>query len=312
MKKTVLVGCAGTGTAFAAVSALRRTWKNDVKIVCSDINASHLVTAALLADVFEVVRPVSDQLYPVELERIIAKHKVTVYLPLMPEEVVIAASLKASLRAHQDLRILAPCEEFAVKVCDKWQTAQLLQGAGLPTPQTYLLSAASLPPQNLIAKPRFGCGSKGVRITQGGGQHLGDVDIFQEVCSGPEVTVDAFNDPAKGFTWSVCRERLETKSGVSTKCRLFRDTELNELAASLAKVAKLVGSFCFQVMRRNGLWMIIDVNPRPGAATNMCLTTGNDFFSATFALAFGEDYERYFNDFSGECFVTRQYADFRS
>ena len=312
MKKAVLVGCAGTGTAFAAVSALRRTWKNDVKIVCVDINSPHLVTAALLADVFEVVRPVSDQLFPAELVRIIAKHKVTVYLPLMPEEIIIAASLKASLRAHQNLRILAPYEKFAVQVCDKWQTAQLLLGAGLPSPRTYLGSAASLPSQNLIVKPRFGCGSKGVRITHGGGHDLGNEDIFQEVCSGPEVTVDAFNDPVRGFTWTVCRERLETKSGVSTKCRLFRDAELNDMAASLAMVAKLVGSFCFQVMRRNGSWMIIDVNPRPGAATNMCLTTGNDFFSATFALAFGENYERYFNEFVGECYVTRQYADFRS
>jgi predicted ATP-grasp superfamily ATP-dependent carboligase len=312
MNKTVLVGCAGTGTAFAAVSALRRTWKHDVKIVCVDINPPHLVTASLLADAFDIVRPVSDQLYPVELVRIISKYKVTVYLPLMPEEIVIAASLKASLQTHQDLRILTPCEEFAVKVCDKWKIAQLLQGAGLPTPRTYLGSAPSLASQKLIAKPRFGCGSKGVRITQGGGQHEGDGNIFQEVCSGPEVTVDAFNDPATGFTWTVCRERLETKSGVSTKCRLYRDTELNELAASLARVAGLVGSFCFQVMRGDRGWMIIDVNPRPGAGTSMCLSTGNDFFSATFALAFGERYERHFNDFSAECFVTRQYADFRS
>jgi UDP-N-acetyl-D-galactosamine dehydrogenase len=33
---------------------------------------------------------------------------------------------------------------------------------------------------------------------------------------------------------------------------------------------------------------------------------------ATFALAFGENYDRYFNEFTDECYVTRQYADFRS
>lgn len=312
MKKTVLVGCAGTGTAFAAVSALRRSWKHDVNIVCVDINPPHLVTAALLADVFEVVRPVSDKFFRDDLVRLIVTNKVTVYLPLMPDEIVIAASLKSSPQVYPNLRILAPIEKIALKVCDKWQAAQLLQGAGLPTPKTYLASEVDSAGHNLIAKPRFGYGSKGVRITHGGRQHAEDDEVLQEVCTGPEITIDAFNDPVKGLTWTVCRERIETKAGVSTKCRLYRDTELNNLAARLAKAADLVGSFCFQVMRCNGEWAIIDVNPRPGAATSMCLATGNDFFSATFALAFGENYERYFNEFTDECYVTRQYADFRS
>jgi carbamoylphosphate synthase large subunit len=312
MKKTVLIGCAGTGTGFAAVSALRRTWKHDVNIVCTDINPPHLVTAALLADIFEVARPVSDESYRDELVRIIKAHHVTVYLPLLPEEIIIAASIKGSALVPPYLRILAPSEASAIKASDKWQTAQLLLGAGLPTPLTYLASAVEVASHELIAKPRFGYGSRGVRIVPPGHQPEGDQEIFQEVCSGPEVTIDAFSDPARGFTWSVCRERIETKAGVSTKCRLYRDHELNELAGRLARAADLVGSFCFQVMRRHGAWMIIDVNPRPGAATSMCLTTGNDFFSATFALAFGENYERHFNDFRDECYVTRQYTDFRS
>jgi carbamoylphosphate synthase large subunit len=312
MKKTVLIGCAGTGTAFAAVSALRRTWKHDVNIVCADINPPHLVTAALLADVFEVVRPASDSFFRDDLLRLILTNKVTVYLPLMPDEIVIAASLKSSPQDYPNLRILAPSVNLALKVCDKWQAAQLLRGAGLPTPKTYLPSEMDSPRHNLIAKPRFGYGSKGVRIMQGGRQDAVDDEILQEVCTGPEITIDAFNDPDKSLTWSVCRERIETKAGVSTKCRLYRDSELNNLATRLAKSADLVGSFCFQVMRCNGEWAIIDVNPRPGAATSMCLATGNDFFSATFALAFGENYERYFNEFTDECYVTRQYADFRS
>jgi carbamoylphosphate synthase large subunit len=312
MKKNVLIGCAGTGTAFAAVSALRRTWKYDVNIVCADINPRHLVTAALLADIYETVPPISNKLYRDELVRIVVEQKVSVYLPLMPEEIVIAASLKASPLVDPDLKILAPSEEFALKICDKWKTAQLLQAAGLPTPKTYLASNVVPGSKGLIAKPRFGCGSKGVRIAQEAFQFSGDDEVLQEVCRGPEITVDAFNDPNKGVAWTVCRERLETKAGVSTKCRLFRDDDLNELATKLAKAGNLVGSFCFQVMRLNGTWMITDVNPRPGAATSMCLTTGNDFFSATFALAFGENYERHFSEFKDECYVTRQYADFRS
>ena len=312
MKKTVLIGCAGTGTGFAAASALRRSWKNDVKIVCADINPAHLVTTALLADVFEVVSPISGEKFHEEIIEIINKHSVNAYLPLMPDEIIMASSLKKSLLLPPDIRILAPSTEFASKATDKWQTAQLLEAAGLPTPKTYLAEAIEKGTDNLILKPRFGTGSKGVRMAQPGEIFDDSLEILQEVCTGPEVTVDAFSDPEYRFTWSVCRERIEIKSGVSTKCRVYRDAELNELAARLAKEADLSGSFCFQVMRRAGEWMIIDVNPRPGAATSMCLVTGNDFFSATFALAYAEDYERFFNEFRGECYVTRQYADFRS
>lgn len=312
MKKTVLIGCAGSGTGFAATSALRRTWKQDVRIVCMDINPPHLVTAALLADVYQIVRPVSDNLHRDELVQLIITNQVTVYLPLMPEEIIMAASLKSSPLLPPELRILAPSEASAIKVSDKWKTVELLQDAGLPTPKTYLSSTTRPVSGELIAKPRFGYGSKGVRILKQCDQPRGEEEIFQEICSGPELTVDAFRDPGEDVTWTVCRERIETKAGVSTKCRLFRDSELDNLAARLGKAAGLVGSFCFQVMRGKGGWMIIDVNPRPGAATSMCLTTGNDFFSATFALAFGENYDRHLNDFSGECYVTRQYADFRS
>jgi predicted ATP-grasp superfamily ATP-dependent carboligase len=312
MKKTVLIGCAGSGTGFAATSALRRTWKQDVRIVCMDTKPPHLVTAALLADVYQIVRPVSDNLHRDELVQHIIRNQVTVYLPLVPEEIIMAASLKSSSLLPPELRILAPSETCAIKVSDKWQAAELLQDAGLPTPKTYLSSTTRPVSGDLIAKPRFGFGSKGVRIIKQCDQPGGEEEIFQEICSGPELTVDAFRDPGGDMTWTVCRERIETKAGVSTKCRLFRDSELDNLAARLGKAAGLVGSFCFQVMRGEGGWMIIDVNPRPGAATSMCLTTGNDFFSATFALAFGEEYDRHFNDFSGECYVTRQYADFRS
>lgn len=312
MKKTILLGCAGTGTAFAAASALRRTWRNDVKIIAMDINPRHLVTTSLIADDYIKVSPVSSPAFKDELVNIINKNEVSIYMPLFPEEIILAATLRDLKKLPAFLRLLVPSLEMAVDIIDKWKTFQLLSEVGLPTPQTLLASPKMVVPSNLILKPRFGCGSKGVKILSSGDIVAGDGFILQEICDGTEVTVDAFYNPAKEFIWTVSRERIEIKSGVSTKCRLFRDQDLDLIAFKLARAARLLGSFCFQVMRCGGEWKVIDINPRPGAGTSMCLTTGNDFFSATFALAFEEEYEKYFTDFTEECFVTRQYADFRS
>src|SRR5208282_6948207 len=103
-------------------------------------------------------------------------------------------------------------------------------------------------------------------------------------------------------------ERIEIKSGVSTKCRLFADEALSRHAKSIAEVLNLTGSFCFQVMRNTTGWVVTDVNPRPGAATAMCLMTGNDFFAASFARCWGEDARRFLRVVDGDQFVTRQYA----
>ena len=122
--------------------------------------------------------------------------------------------------------------------------------------------------------------------------------------------MDVFYDPENDFIRVVCRERIETKSGVSTKARLFEDDELSRFARTIAVGLKLKGSFCFQVMRNSHGWVVTDVNPRPGAATAMCALTGNDFFAATFAYHWGEDARVFFRPLNGEQFVTRQYSEF--
>ena len=65
MKKghTVLVGSAGTGTAFGAICALRKIWSTSIKIIAMDINPPHLCTASLLADAYVRALPFKDPKY---------------------------------------------------------------------------------------------------------------------------------------------------------------------------------------------------------------------------------------------------------
>jgi carbamoylphosphate synthase large subunit len=312
--KNVLIGSAGTGTAFAAVCALRRVWSQSVKVVAMDINPRHLITASLLTDHFEQVPLFSESEFPATLLRILQHYKVDTYLPLFPEEIALAVRLREEGQIPTSITVMAPPLAACEACADKWILSQLLMKHGVPVPRT---ASADEPfsATEFFLKPKDGTGSRGARIvkaTELPGLVGGSADkwIVQEICTAPEVTVDVFINKASKFQYVLCRERVEIKTGVSTKSRIFMDEKLGGFARIIAEILNLQGSFCFQVMRNSTGWVVTDVNPRPGAATAMCVVTGNDFFAASFASYWGEDFRRFFRPLDGEQFVTRQYAEF--
>lgn len=313
-QRTVLIGSVGTGTGFAAVFALRRVWSQSVRVVAMDINPRHLVTTSLLADQFEQVPISASPEYPATLLGILQRYAVDTYLPLLPEEIALASRLRAERRIPTTVTVMVPPPAGSAACADKWELSQLLPKHGVPVPRTAPASAP-FSAEELFLKPKSATGSRGAQKVKAAellavvGQCAADW-VVQEICVAPEVTVDAFYDPASGFSQVVCRERIETKSGVSTKCRLFADEVLSRYAMGIVEALNFAGSFCFQVMRDTTGWVVTDVNPRPGAATAMCAVTGNDFFAASFARCWGEDFRRFFRPLEGEQFVTRQYVEF--
>jgi carbamoylphosphate synthase large subunit len=312
--RCVLLGSAGTGTAFGAACALRRVWSQSVRIIAMDINPRHLVTTSLLADAFEQVPLSANPDFPATLSEIIRRHHIDTYLPLLPDEILLAAKLRSDAAIPKDLALMAPHVSASAACADKEKLSHIFLKRGIPVPKT---APASQPfaADEFFLKRKNGTGSRGaakIKSTDLNSALEGQPDLWivQEICSGPEVTIDAFVDPKTGFSHSICRERIEIKSGVSTKSRLFSDAALNDLAHRIAECLELSGSFCFQVMRNSSGWAVTDVNPRPGAATAMCAAAGSDFFAASFALQWAEDYKRFLQPLETECFVTRQYTEF--
>lgn len=310
----VLIGSAGTGAGYFAAVSLRRAWGETVEIVTMDINPRHLVTATLLANSFEQVPFTSSPEFRGRLQNIIARYEIDTYLPLLPEELILASELRDAGALPANLMVLAPLGTVTRVTCDKLASANWLEIENLPTPRTSPATAPFLAATYFL-KPKTGSGSKGAKVVSAEDLAVmthSEVEqaVVQEVCTGPEFTVDAFHDPLSDFTVAVCRERIEMKSGVTIKARIFHDETMAGMARDLATKLPLCGSFCFQVLKNQGKWRIIDINPRPGAATSMSHLTGNDFFAATFALHWGENYQKFFTPLIGETFVTRQYSDF--
>jgi hypothetical protein len=134
-----------------------------------------------------------------------------------------------------------------------------------------------------FVKPRMGFGSRGAKkMTVLEARELENPDelVFQELCDGPEVTVEIYS--GLHHIDSICRERIEVKSGVCTKARVYKDDELHAIAASLCKQNDWPVASCLQFMRgKNGNWLLTDVNLRIGAGSSMCSAVGWNLAAAS-------------------------------
>ncbi|MDW8002931.1 MAG: ATP-grasp domain-containing protein [Deltaproteobacteria bacterium] len=274
------------------------------------------MSTSLLADFHETVPPSDKPEFVDQLLRIINQYNVDTYMPVLDSEILLAAKLREAGTIPKSVSVLAPTS-YAAEIClDKYMASQWMVIHGIPSPPTWLASEEKVDlPDRLYIKKRCGVGSKGNRIGT-----IEDIKklpveerpewLIQKVCDQPEVTVDTYFDPIRSVGRVVCRERIETKSGVCTKARVFYDQTIADLAFNLAKKLGISGTFCFQLMRHCNEWVVTDINPRPGAGTAMSVAVGMDFFAAYFEYIWGNDGIRYLPGFFDEVYVTRQYTEF--
>lgn len=309
MPQRVLVTGAGTGTAFGIVTRLRATWGEEVEIVTADVNPAHLVTASVLADHHVEVPPCTDAAFGPFLLKIIETHQIGTYIPLLNPELRQAQALSPMLPSCD----IWSSPEAALLVGSKKAAADWLSGLGVNVPPS--LDNTDIDPNEFyFAKPDDGSGSHGARRIAGCAVQKLDLSeyVVQPVCTGPEITVDSFFDVAAGRARAIARQRIEVKSGVSTKALVYEDTTLSEIAERIGEGLQQRGTICFQVMQLNGDYVVTDLNFRPGGGTALTSATGIDLISAAFACRWGEDYEAFLDAKLPPqgLFVTRQYTEF--
>lgn len=314
-RRTLWIGSAGTAAAVGIVRSVREVWGRAVTVIAADINPPFLVGGAIHADLAVQVLPVADVDFESQLVSELAKHRVDTYIPLLDEEVLLAATWQEAGTLPPDLVVLAP-GAAAVKTCfDKLATAEWLRSRGVATPSTVPAAEATWADRAMVFKPRCGRGSIDVRVVT----DPQDMERFrhdealvaQELCDPPEVTLDAFRSRSGNHWRVVCRERVEVKAGVCTKGRLFEDQKLAALAIDIGTGLGLTGAFCIQVMQgpeRSG-WQVTDVNPRIGAGARLTAAAGVDIAAAALADLWGEDPAPFIGPLHRECHVIRTYQE---
>lgn len=281
----VLVTAAGTATSYGWLRSLRDRWGEQVRLVATDTNQPQEIAASTIVDrSVQAPSSTSSDFHPF-IEDLIAGEGVTVYCPVIDHEIMTAAEMRDSRTLSATVAICVPDSHTATLCVDKLAMADWLTEHGFPTPKTSLVENAEWDGRALLAKPRQGFGSRGVSVI-GSRRDLdvleaGDV-VVQDLCEGPEVTVDVFRSTGGKVARALCRERLAVRGGVVTTARIFEDPYIGKLALDLAAALEMEGVFCLQVMRgsTDSEWQITDVNARPGGGTRMSCVLGVDFHCA--------------------------------
>ncbi|AWX58578.1 ATP-grasp domain-containing protein [Brevibacillus brevis] len=282
--KKILITAGGTATAWHLSTLIKSRFKENFKLYICDTNPRHLVPSAQLADYFKQVPSVMSTGYREYMIDFLNDNNIDIIVPLIDHDIHIFNTDDQDLLK---IKVLSTgiTKGTSTLLKNKAVWTAFLKEQGISVPKTYTKNIVE---QNslYIVKPVLGFGSRDVRKVA-----KDEVDFYknderylvQEICNGPEITVEVFQND--GIIRSLCRERVEIKSGVCTKAKIWFDRELHELTKKICGVISLPKAFCYQVMKNeNNQWVVIDINPRLGAGTSMSTTYGWSLASAFLSI----------------------------
>jgi len=254
--------------------------KYPVRIVASDSNP--ISAGFFMSDAHEVLPEIDSKLYVSRLLDIVEKHKIEILMPSSGYDIYQYSDNKEKLLKLGALPVVS--DKKTMERCkDKMQTFNYLSKKfDLPFTTIDYKKTSRFP---LIAKPRYGKGSKGiVKIDNEKElkyvQTKRDKDnlIFQEYLPGTEYTIDVLSDLECEPIIAVPRIRLETKAGISTMGKIVKDENISDTCKSIAKCLKIRGPCCIQMKEsKEGILKIVEVNPRMGGGTFFTTLAGANF-----------------------------------
>jgi carbamoyl-phosphate synthase large subunit len=101
---------------------------------------------------------------------------------------------------------------------------------------------------------------------------------FQEFLSGTEHTVDVLSDLNSKPVMAVTRIRLDTKAGISSKGKIVRRPDIEEICMQIAKQIGIRGPCCIQVKEsKDGKIKLVEVNPLLCGGTIITTLAGANF-----------------------------------
>jgi carbamoyl-phosphate synthase large subunit len=278
-RSTILVPSASAPAGINTIKSLRLV-KYPVRIVASDSNP--ISAGFFMSDAHEVLPEIDSKLYVSRLFDIVEKHKIEILMPSSGYDIYQYSDNKEKLLKLGALPVVS--DKKTMERCrDKMQTFNYLSKKfDLPFTTLDYKKTSRFP---LIAKPRYGKGSKGlVKIDNEKEleyvQTKKDKDnlIFQEYLPGTEYTIDVLSDLQCEPIIAVPRIRLETKAGISTMGKIVKDENISDTCKSIAKWLKIRGPCCIQMKEsKEGILKIVEVNPRMGGGTFFTTLAGANF-----------------------------------
>lgn len=287
----VLVTGAGGPAGYAVIRSLLQ--RDDVTVFAADMDGwasgIYLVPAAQR----RLVPPGRDDSFVPTLQRLVAEDQLDLVISTVDIELLELANRRDELAPAV---LAAPSAETLQVALDKFALAERCEPTGR-VPHTVLAGPPALAEDwefQVFAKPRFGAGSRGVRMVPDRAVlealPANEGLIVQELLPGEEYSVDVIADASGNVVAAVPRTRTRVDSGVAIAGRTVRDPELEETAAAVARAIGLVGVANVQLRRdRAGRAKLLEVNPRFPGALPLTIASGVDIPSLVVDLFTGRE-----------------------
>jgi hypothetical protein len=307
MRKKILILAGGTATAWHLGNTIKKTFEKDFILCIGDINEKNLVPISVLCDEYYQIPPVHALSYYTFMIELLVNKKIDIIIPLIDFDLALFPNDNPDLLKINVLST-APGNKVMVACKSKTELSNLLEANGVLVPIRYNLNDIE-PQKEYFVKPNIGFGSKDSAIFKGKDIVFSEKIIVQEILHRPEITVEVFK---KGdYFSSICRERIEVKSGVCTKARFFENREIDEIINHINSFIELPLTSCIQFMKNEeDKWCLTDLNLRLGAGTALSSAAGFNISAAFLSVLAGQNiFKKYLKKTSHDLFVVRVYNE---
>lgn len=300
----VLIDSSGTVTCQSVMKGLRRQREIDVEIVTVD--SSSFNAGRYLSDRWLQVPRVDDPEYLGALLEIVRSLSIRLFVPIFDSQFPLIAAERHRFEALGCEVAVSPPETVLI-ANEKDRTARFFEENGFQSPR--LISPEDARAGRcrfpIILKPLGGRSSIGVERLR----NPGEVDPFlsrapepvvlQELAEGQEFTADVLCDLSGRPLAVVPRQRLETKTGVSTKGRTFRH---DGILVELVRMARLLGvrgpANVQGFLQADGGIRWIEINPRFSGTLALTIASGVNAPLLLLRSALGETVEPRIGDYA--------------
>ncbi len=298
----ILFTCAGRRNYL--IEYFNKELKGIGKTVAADMQLS--APAMKAANVAYQVPEIYDSYYIEKLLDICIKENISALFSLNDLELPVLADQKKKFDAiGVNLIVSSPS---VIEICfDKSKTCEFAESIGLNVPLTYkafndakssLLRGDMKFP--IVVKPRWGSASIGLEFplnfeeldlsykllylklnrTILGRVSSTDIDhsiLIQEKITGKEYGLDILNDLNGNFSAVYVKEKLAMRAGETDKAKLISNPEIESIGRKIGEKLGHIGNLDCDILERNGIYYLLEMNPRFGGGYPFTYMSGGNF-----------------------------------
>lgn len=205
------------------------------------------------------------------IHRVVIDNQIDIIIPFVDPAVEVAACVRDK---YADVWVPVGDVATASVMFDKIAADSLFRREGIPVPGNDRFP--------MIAKPRFGSASKGLKIIESAtqiasfGGKTADYLIQEYIANREEISVDCYVTLSGEIICAVPRLRIETQGGEASVTRTIKDERVEQLAHNTLTKTGLRGAITIQFIRdtTSDRLMIMEINPRLGGGAVCAVCAG--------------------------------------